>query len=259
MVSGRVDLVGAGPGDPELLTIKALRCLENADVIVYDRLVSQDILDLAPAGATRISVGKSPSNHPVPQNEINQLLVRLAQGDRRVVRLKGGDPFIFGRGSEEAIELSRHGIPFDIVPGISAAQGCAAALKVPLTHRGLASGVRYVTGHCRDDIELDFDWKGLSDPDTTLVVYMGRANITEIASQLMDHGLAADMPVLAVCNGTTPDEQHILTTLRQVAHDVLDCEVDGPMLFLIGNVVSLMQPMESRDAALLDIAVPALA
>ena len=115
----------------------------------------------------RISVGKSPSNHPVPQEEINQLLVRLAQGNRRVVRLKGGDPFIFGRGSEEAIELSRHGIPFDVVPGISAAQGCAAALKVPLTHRGLASGVRYVTGHCRDDIDLDFDWNGLSDPDTT--------------------------------------------------------------------------------------------
>ena len=259
MVSGRVDLVGAGPGDPELLTIKALRCLENADAIVYDRLVSKEILDLAPAGAMRISVGKSPSNHPVPQEEINQLLVRLAQGNRRVVRLKGGDPFIFGRGSEEAIELSRHGIPFDVVPGISAAQGCAAALKVPLTHRGLASGVRYVTGHCRDDIDLDFDWNGLSDPDTTLVVYMGRANIREIANRLMEHGCAADLPVLAVCNGTTSKEQHIQTKLCRVARDVSEVGHDGPMLFLIGHVVSLMQPMESCDAALLDIAVPALA
>ena len=259
MINGRVDLVGAGPGDPDLLTIKALRCLERADVIVYDRLVSDEILNLAPAGAARISVGKAPQSHPVPQDEINQLLVRLARSNRHVVRLKGGDPFIFGRGSEEAMELARHGVPFQVVPGVTAAQGCAAALKVPLTHRGLASGVRYLTGHCRQNMDLDFDWNGLTDPDTTLVVYMGRANIREIADQLMAHGLSGNMPTLVICNGTTAREQRLLTTLADVTREVASDRFDGPVLFIIGNVASLAESMEPCNAASHDIVASALA
>lgn len=239
MTQGRIDLVGAGPGDPELLTVKAVRCLESADVIVYDRLVSQEILDLAPAGATRISVGKAPSHHPVPQDEINDLLIRLAQTGRRVVRLKGGDPFIFGRGSEEALELVGRNIPFEIIPGITAAQGCAAATCVPLTHRGLATGVRYLTGHCRQDLELDFDWHGLADPDTTLVVYMGRANAEEIANQLIAHGLPPETPALAVCSGTTVRQRQLVTTLHRLVEDLKTADFDGPVLFLIGRVVEL--------------------
>lgn len=256
---GKIALVGAGPGDPELLTVKALRCLERADVIVYDRLVSNEILELAPAGAALISVGKSPANHPVPQNEINQMLVRLAQSNRRVVRLKGGDPFIFGRGSEEAMELARHGVQVEVVPGITAAQGCAAAFKIPLTHRGLASGVRYLTGHCRHDLDLEFDWQGLADPDTTLVVYMGQANITEIADRLMANGLSGEIPVLVVCNGTTEREQHLVTKLCCVSREIEIARFEGPVLFIVGNVASLAKSMEPCDAAVQDIAVSALA
>jgi len=256
---GRVYLVGAGPGDPELLTLKAERLLRSADVVVFDRLVSPEILAMVPAGAARISVGKQPAHHPVCQEEINHLLVRLAQSNRRVVRLKGGDPFIFGRGSEEAMELAYHGVPFEIVPGITAAQGCAASLKIPLTHRGKASGVRYLTGHCRQDLDLDFDWRGLADPDTTLVVYMGRANISRIAGRLMQHGLNGSMPVIAVCNGTTQHEQKLQSSLARVAGDVADAGFTGPVLFIIGNVASLAKSMESRDAPSQGITASALA
>ncbi len=256
---GSVYLVGAGPGDPELLTLKAERLLRSADVVVYDRLVSPEVLEMVPAGVARICVGKQPAHHPVPQDEINMLLVRLAQTNRRVVRLKGGDPFIFGRGSEEALELARHDVPFEVVPGITAAQGCAAGLKVPLTHRGLAGGVRYLTGHCRHDVELDFDWKGLADPDTTLVVYMGRANIAEIADRLMSNGLGGETPVLVVCNGTTERERHLVTELCRVSRETGAAGFDGPVVFIIGNVASLAQSMEPRDAALRDVAASALA
>jgi uroporphyrin-III C-methyltransferase len=175
---GIVYLVGAGPGDPELLTLKARRLLDEADVVVYDRLVSDDILALIPVGTAKISVGKQPRSHPVPQPEINALLARLASTGRTVVRLKGGDPFMFGRGSEEAAYLIEQGIAFSVVPGVTSASGCAAAVGLPLTHRGLATGVRFITGHCREDLELDLDWRGLADPNTTLVIYMGRTNVS---------------------------------------------------------------------------------
>lgn len=236
---GRVFLVGAGPGDPELLTLKALRCLEGAEVVVYDRLVSDEILALAPAGAARIYVGKQPGHHPVPQGEINALLVRLAESGRRVVRLKGGDPFIFGRGSEEAAALSARGLACEVVPGVTSAQGCAAQAGVPLTHRGLASGVRYLTGHCREDQDLDLDWEGLADPETTLVVYMGRAHIGQIAEELMARGLPADTPALAVNNGTTPRERRLPTTLAALPAAVRAADFDGPVLFIIGRVAAL--------------------
>ncbi|MFO1128747.1 MAG: uroporphyrinogen-III C-methyltransferase [Rhodospirillales bacterium] len=236
---GFVYLVGAGPGDPDLLTIKARRLLDQADVVVYDRLVSHAILALIPAGTARISVGKQPRSHPVPQAEINTLLVRLAEGGRKVVRLKGGDPYLFGRGSEEAAHLVAHGIPFDVVPGITSASGCAASMGIPLTHRGLASGVRFITGHCRDDMDLDMDWQGLADPDTTLVIYMGMANIAQIAVRLISQGLSETTPVAAVCNGTRPDERCLISTLGEIAGAVADAGIDGPTLFYIGQVVEL--------------------
>jgi siroheme synthase len=160
-----------------------------------------------------------------------------------VVRLKGGDPLTFGRGSEEALELARRGIPFEIIPGITSAQGCAATSKVPLTHRGLATGVRYLTGHCRQDAGLDFDWSGLADPDTTLVVYMGLANIAEISARLIEHGLDVVTPVMAVSRGTTPIERRLVTTLDSVFDDVRRADFEGPMLFIIGKVVSLAEEL----------------
>lgn len=237
--AGKVWLVGAGPGDAELLTVKALRVLKAADVVVYDRLVSADVLALVPAGTARIDVGKRPRSHPMPQEEINRTLVALAKSGRTVVRLKGGDPFLFGRGGEEALALAATGIDFEVVPGITSAQGCAARLKLPLTHRGIAAGVRYLTGHCSADEALDFDWQGLTDPRTTLVVYMGLANISEIAAELIRHGRHAATPVLAISRGTLPDERRVFTTLAAVAADVAAADLASPTLFIIGEVVGL--------------------
>ena len=241
---GRVTLVGAGPGDPELLTIKALKAIERADVVVYDRLVSEEVLALAPAGAARIYVGKQPSHHPVPQSEINDLLVRLARSGRRVVRLKGGDPFIFGRGSEEAAVLADQGITFDVIPGITSAQGCAASARIPLTHRGLAHSLRFVTGHCREDMDLDLDWDGLADPQTTLVVYMGLANIGQISQRLMAAGLPGDTPALAINNGTTPRERRVRDTLAALPAAARAARFDGPVLFIVGKVAALADSLD---------------
>lgn len=245
--AGRVYLVGAGPGDPDLLTVKAVKTLRRADVVVYDRLVSDEVLSLTPKGAARIYVGKQPTHHPVPQHEINALLVKLAQGGRTVVRLKGGDPFIFGRGSEEAAALDLHGVAYEVVPGITSAQGCAASLRVPLTHRGLSRSLRYVTGHCREDMTLDLDWNGLADPETTLVVYMGMANVGQIASELIAHGLPANTPALAVNNGTTPRERRVLTTLALLPATARAAGFDGPVLFIIGKVAGLVVSMGERE------------
>lgn len=236
---GKVSLIGAGPGDPDLLTVKALRLLQGADVVVFDRLVSPAILALIPETALRVDVGKASGNHPVVQEEINDLLIDLARDGLRVVRLKGGDPLIFGRGGEEAAELAAAGVAFEFVPGITAAQGAAASTGVPLTHRGLSSGVRYVTGHRAGGAKLDFDWASLADPETTLVVYMGAANIAEIAFELMRHKLAAQTPVMAVSSATTPDEQRIISTLGSIAADMATCAPAAPVLFIIGRVVSL--------------------
>ena len=234
-----ISLVGAGPGDPDLLTLKAWRLLGSADALVYDRLVSPEILDLVPAGAARIDVGKQTGNHPVPQNEINDTLVRLARGGRKVVRLKGGDPFMFGRGGEEALALAEAGIPFEVVPGITSAQGTAARLKIPLTHRGIAGSVRYLTGHCRAGAALDFDWEGLSDPNTTLVIYMGLANIREITAQLMAHGLDPETPAMAVASATRPDQTQLVSTLGRLAAQARAADLNSPVLFIIGEVVRL--------------------
>ena len=238
---GRVFLVGAGPGDVELLTLKAFRLIQGCDALVYDRLVSDDILNLAPATAERFDVGKRPYCHPVPQDEINALLVSLARRGRSVVRLKGGDPLMFGRGGEEALVLQAAGVACEVVPGITAAQGAAAATRVPLTHRGLASSVRYLTGHCRAEAALEFDWEGLADPDTTLVVYMGLANIAKIARKLTAHGRSANTPVLAISNATRAEERRFVTSLGGLPCAARAAGLESPVVFIIGDVVAVAQ------------------
>lgn len=250
--SGKVYLIGAGPGDAELLTLKALRLIQSADVVVYDRLVSPEIMALIPAGVRLIDVGKLPKCHKVPQEAINALLVDLAREGLVVARVKGGDPLIFGRGSEEAADLRAAGVAVDYVPGITAAQGVAASTGVPLTHRGLATGVRYVTGHRARDAALDLDWASLASEETTLVVYMGAANIAEIAFQLMRHGLPASLGVLAVSAATTPREARLLSTLGSIATDVARADPEAPVLFVIGHVVSLYGAVTLANAALCD-------
>ncbi|MFB2530588.1 uroporphyrinogen-III C-methyltransferase [Paracoccus sp. p4-l81] len=238
-MTGKVVLIGAGPGDPDLLTLKALKALQTADVVVFDRLVSPEIMALIPPRTRRISVGKAAGFHSVPQDQINALLLSLARQGLVVARLKGGDPFIFGRGSEEAEGLYDAAIPVQVIPGITAAQGAAAATGVPLTHRGLATGVRYVTGHRAADGALDLPWDSLADPDTTLVVYMGAANMAQIAAELMARGLAADLPVLAIASATTPREERLTSTLGRISDDSRAADFPAPVLFIIGRVVSL--------------------
>jgi len=249
---GMVHLIGAGPGDPELLTLKALRLIQTADVVVYDRLVSPEIMALIPAATRLVDVGKLPKCHRVPQEAINALLVDLAREGLCVARLKGGDPLIFGRGSEEAADLRAAGVAVAYVPGITAAQGMAASSGVPLTHRGLATGVRYVTGHRAKDAKLDLDWASLASEATTLVVYMGVQNIAEIAFQLMRHGMAASLPVMAVSAATTPRETRLISCLGRIATDVARVQPEAPVLFVIGHVVSLYDAIALADAALCD-------
>ncbi len=245
-----VYIVGAGPGDPDLLTVKAMRLLKEADVVVYDRLVSDGILDLVPPGATRIFAGKAARDHFMPQDEINDLLVSLAKSGRRAVRLKGGDPFIFGRGSEEALYLAKHNVAFEIVPGITASAGCGAYAGIPLTHRGMATGVRFVTGHCRDGVHLDLNWKSLADPETTLVIYMGLINIQKISDELINAGLPADTPAGAIERGTTADQRTILTTLADLPACVAKADLKAPSLLIIGRVVDLAEDLSWHIPAL---------
>jgi len=253
----KVYLVGAGPGNPDFLTIGALRLLQEAEIVVYDRLVSSEIMALVSPMAGRIPVGKAPGAHTVPQEEINQILIEQARLGHKVIRLKGGDPLIFGRGTEEGLALHAAGIAVEYIPGITAAQGVAATTGVPLTHRGLASSVRYVTGHRAKNAPLDLDWAGLADPDTTLVVYMGAANMVHIADQLITHSMPPETPVMAVSCGTTPQEQRIISTLAEVSAKVQ--LLPAPLLFIIGDVVSLYpasvvagyftQPLPPQEAA----------
>lgn len=242
--AGKIYLVGAGPGDPELLTLKAYRIINDADVVVYDRLVSQQVIDMIPAGASRIFVGKMPGRHHMVQNDINALLVNLAKSGHKVVRLKGGDPYVFGRGSEEALYSRKHGIPFEIVPGITSATACSAYAGIPLTHRGLANGVRFVTGHCQQDQPLQLNWQALADPDMTVVIYMGLANLEELSRNLVDHGLDRFTPVAIVERGTTPDQRRIITNLEKLVTTVHEKEVTSPALVIIGKVVDLADELD---------------
>jgi uroporphyrin-III C-methyltransferase len=235
-----VHLVGAGPGDVDLLTLRAARLLQLADIIVHDRLIGDGVLDLANPKARRIDVGKSAGRHALSQEEINELLVELAAPDRVVVRLKGGDPFVFGRGGEEAIFLLSRGILVEVVPGVTAALGCAASALIPLTHRGIARSVRFVTGHCRGDEPLDLDWAGLADPETTLVVYMGHAQIAQIAGRLIAHGLSPATPVAAITDGCGRRQRVVRTTLSDAALAAASARPGAPTLFVIGDVVDVV-------------------
>lgn len=235
---GKVYLVGAGPGALDLLTLRAVRLLEKADVVVYDNLVGDGIVDLAPATARRIYVGKKAANHTLPQNDINTLLVELARTGKDVVRLKGGDPFIFGRGGEELEELAAAGIPFEVVPGITAAAGCAAHAGFPLTHRDHAQSLTLVTGHLKDDT-VDLDWPALARPNHTVVFYMGVSAASEISRQMLAHGLPGETPVAVVRKGTLPEQQTWLTTLHELPAEIVRHGIKPPALIIVGTVVSL--------------------
>uniref|UniRef100_UPI0035C6AE6B uroporphyrinogen-III C-methyltransferase n=1 Tax=Serratia quinivorans TaxID=137545 RepID=UPI0035C6AE6B len=236
--NGEVWLVGAGPGDAELLTLKALRVIRQADVVVFDRLVSPAVMALLPPEALRIDVGKSMGCHTLSQKQIDHLLVELALSGNRVVRLKGGDPFIFGRGGEEMVELQRHGVVCHVVPGITAASGCAAASGIPLTHRDYAQSVRFVTGHCRNG-EVSLDWHGLVSAGQTLVFYMGLTLSETIATQLMRHGMAAQTPLAIIERGTLPQQRVLTGTLSELPTLIARQRPVSPSLLVIGEVVSL--------------------
>lgn len=238
-----VSIIGAGPGDPELLTVKAHRLLTEADVVVYDRLVSERILDILNPGTTKIFAGKASRDHAMPQDEINELLVSLAKSNRRVVRLKGGDPFVFGRGSEEAQHLAQNNIPFEVVPGVTAASGCLAYAGIPLTHRGMAKGVRFVTGHRQDGTHLDLNWQSLADPETTLVIYMGLTNVQKISDELIAAGLPADFPVAAVENGTLRKQRSLVSTLSGLPEALKKADMKPPTLIVIGEVATLAKEL----------------
>jgi uroporphyrin-III C-methyltransferase/precorrin-2 dehydrogenase/sirohydrochlorin ferrochelatase/uroporphyrin-III C-methyltransferase len=241
--TGKVSLVGAGPGDPDLLTIKALKAIQSADIVVYDRLVSEAIMALVPHGVTRFFVGKSCKQKVMPQEEIQELLVSLALKGNDVVRLKGGDPLMFGRGSEEALELAKHNIPFEIIPGITSAHGCGAYAGIPLTHRGLATGVRIITGHRTADEDkeepLELNWQSLTDEDTTLVVYMGLANLALIAQKLVEYGLPPSFPAASIAHGTMPSQRTIIADLSTIAEKTKEAGLESPVLVIIGKVAAL--------------------
>jgi len=239
---GKVWLVGAGPGDPELLTIKAARLIAQADALVYDHLVGKGIIELARPDARRIYAGKQASKHTMAQGDINRLLVDLAQEGLSVVRLKGGDPFIFGRGGEELETLVASGIPFEVVPGVTAAAGCGAYSGFPLTHRDHAQAVTFVTGHLKDGT-VNLDWPALARPRHTVVFYMGIGAAGEICRQMIAHGLPSMTPVAVVHNGTQPDQKTLLATLGTLPHRLAESGIKPPALIVVGSVVGLHEKL----------------
>ncbi|MBU3004923.1 siroheme synthase CysG [Paraglaciecola arctica] len=239
---GEVYLVGAGPGDPDLLTFRALRLMQKADVVVYDRLVSPEILELVRRDAEKIYVGKAKSKHTVPQNEINELLAKEALAGNRVVRLKGGDPFIFGRGGEELETLIEYGVNFQVVPGITAASGAASYAGIPLTHRDHAKSVVFATGHLQDN-SINLNWKGLAQPDQTIVFYMGLTGLPIICEQLVKHGLASTTPIAMVQSATTSQQKVVTGTLENIQQLAEAAGITPPALIIVGSVVSLQQKL----------------
>ncbi|MEO1661615.1 MAG: siroheme synthase CysG [Pseudomonadota bacterium] len=236
---GSVHIVGAGPGDPELLTLKAFRLIQNADIVFHDRLVSTEIMDLVRRDATRVSVGKSKANHSVPQHQIHDLMIEAVRQGQRVVRLKGGDPFIFGRGGEEIEALRAAGIEARTVPGISSALGCAASANLPLTHRDHAQTLTFVTGHAKSGEVPDLDWDALAKPAQTVVVFMGVGTAPTLAEKLIHAGRAPSTPVAVIENGTRPNEIKVFGTLAELPQLIEHAGIKGPALLVIGEVSAI--------------------
>ena len=245
---GEVFLVGGGPGDPDLLTFRALRLMQQCDVCVYDKLVSPEVMELVRRDAELIFVGKSRDQHTMPQEEINELLAKLALQGKRVLRLKGGDPFIFGRGGEEIETLMAHGVPFQVVPGITAANGVSSYAGIPLTHRDYAQACLFITGHLKakegsTELTLDLDWVAMSRPRQTVVIYMGLVGLKEICEKLIEHGVAATMPVAVVQQGTTQRQKVVTATLADLAEKVAAAGMKPPCLTIVGEVVKLREKL----------------
>lgn len=235
---GEVYLVGAGPGDPDLLTFRALRLMQRADVVLYDRLIGDDVMNLVRRDAERIYVGKLPQQHTLPQEEISQMLARLAKEGKRVLRLKGGDPFIFGRGGEEIEVLASQGIPFQVVPGITAASGCSSYAGIPLTHRDHAQACIFVTGHGKNG-KVDLDWKALLQPRQTVAIYMGLSSLPALMQEFISRGADPDLPAAVIENGTRPEQKVVTGTLTTLAQKASEAGFAGPSLIVIGTVVTL--------------------
>jgi len=240
--AGKVYLVGAGPGEADLLTVRAARVIGQADAVVYDHLVGDGVMALIPSDAEKIYVGKEAGNHTLPQESINALLVRLAETGKRVVRLKGGDPFIFGRGGEEILELIGSGIPFEVIPGVTAASGAAAFSGIPLTHREVARTCVFATGHFHDG-SCDLDWTALARPNQTVVIYMGIGALPVISAQLVAHGLPDNTPAAAVRHATLPTQRTIVGTLADLPGKVSAAGLKPPALLIIGEVVNLREQL----------------
>lgn len=247
---GEVYLVGGGPGDPDLLTFRALRLMQQCDVCVYDKLVSKEVMELVRRDAELVFVGKSRDQHTMPQEEINALLARLALEGKRVLRLKGGDPFIFGRGGEEIETLMQHGVPFQVVPGITAANGVSSYAGIPLTHRDYAQACLFITGHLKDGT-VDLDWQAMARPNQTVVIYMGLVGLAEICQQLIAHGVSPHMPAAVVQQGTTQKQRVVVSPISGLAAAVAEAGLKPPSLTIIGEVVQLRErlnwftPMQS--------------
>lgn len=244
---GCVTLIGAGPGDPDLLTLKAYRALQSADVVLYDNLVSKDILGFVPPTAELIYVGKESSRHSMPQEQIGETLVSLAQSGRRVIRLKGGDGYIFGRGGEEAQALAQAHIPFSVIPGITSAQGAAASTGIPLTHRDHSRALIFATGHLRENKQVDLDWEMLSRPNQTVVIYMGIGTLPIISRELMAHGLPADTPAALIERATTAQERCVVGSIGNLAELAKQEGIQPPALIVIGHVVSVRETLMAAE------------
>lgn len=246
-MSGKVSLVGAGPGDPMLLTRRGLELLEAADCVVYDRLVGRPILDLIPEGAERVNVGKEASRHPVPQGEINRILLERAQAGMSVVRLKGGDPFLFGRGGEELELLAEHGIPFEVVPGVTSALAAPAYGGIPVTHRAFASSLHIVTGHAKAGGALNINFRALAESGGTLVFLMGVTSMGSICRGLLDAGMAPDTPAAMVESGTTPAQRKVVSTLSRMPREAADRGIHPPAVLIVGQVCALSEAFDWFD------------
>lgn len=247
MKQGSISIVGAGPGDPELITVKAMRRIQMADVVLYDRLVNEELLEYAPENAVRIYCGKAPGQHSMPQEAIERLMIMHAAAGNRVVRLKGGDPFVFGRGGEELLAAADAGIPFEVIPGITSAVGAAASAGIPLTHRGVATSFAVVTGSRCNDASDPVRWDALAHSVDTLAIYMGMSQLGEITEQLIRHGKDPQTPVALIEKGTTANERTVTGTLANIVKLAAVMKISNPAMIIIGEVVNIREQVFSMQ------------